>query len=63
MFGRGFFFGQKSTESLMSVQNVFLFKNVFSPLMFGVKGKQYKQNTSPKYYKIEIKILANLGLA
>ena len=40
--------------------------------MFGVvwgycisklKGKQYKQNTSPKYYKTEIKILANPGLA
>ena len=40
--------------------------------MFGVvsdyyslklKGKQYKQNTSPKNYKTEIKILANPGLA
>ena len=40
--------------------------------MFGViwdyyisklKGKQYKQNTSPKNDKIEIKILANPGLA
>ena len=40
--------------------------------MFGVvrdyynlklKGKQYKQNTSPKNYKTEIKILANSGLA
>ena len=40
--------------------------------MFGVvwdyyssklKGKQYKQNTSPKGYKNEIKILANPGLA
>ena len=40
--------------------------------MFGVvwdyyssklKGKQYKQNTSPKSYKTEIKILANPGLA
>ena len=40
--------------------------------MFGVvleyyssklKGKQYKQNTSPKHYKTEIKILANPGLA
>ena len=40
--------------------------------MFGVvwdyynsklKGKQYKQNTSPKSYKPEIKILANPGLA
>ena len=40
--------------------------------MFGVvldyysskpKGKQYKPNTSSKNYKIEIKILANLGLA
>ena len=40
--------------------------------MFGVacdhftsklKGKQYKQDTSPKNYKTEIKILANPGLA
>ena len=40
--------------------------------MFGVvwdyftsklKGKQYKQNTSPKGHKTEIKILANPGLA
>ena len=40
--------------------------------MFGVvwdyyssklKGKHYKQNTSPKSSKIEIKILANPGLA
>ena len=40
--------------------------------MFGVvwdyyssnlKGKQYKQNTSPKSYKTEIKILANPWLA
>ena len=40
--------------------------------MFGVvwdcyssilKGKQYKQNTSPKNYKTEIKILANPELA
>ena len=28
-----------------------------------LKGKQYKQNTSPKNYKIEIKILANPALA
>ena len=28
-----------------------------------LKGKQYKQNTSPKSYKTEIKILANPGLA
>ena len=50
----------------------FLVSKCFSPLMFGVvgdyyssklKGKQYKQNTSPKNYKIEIKILANPGLA
>ena len=27
-----------------------------------LKGKQYKQNTSPKSYKNEIKILANPGL-
>ena len=40
--------------------------------MFGVvcdyyssklKGKQYKQNTSPKIYKTEIKIVATPGLA
>ena len=40
--------------------------------MFGVvwdyfssklKGKQYKQNTTPKSYKTKIKILANPGLA
>ena len=40
--------------------------------MFGVvwdyhssklKGKQYKQNTTSKSHKTEIKILANLGLA
>ena len=40
--------------------------------MFGVvkdyyssklKDKEYKQNTSPKSYKTEIKILANPGLA
>ena len=40
--------------------------------MFGVvwdyysaklKGKQYKQNTLPKSYKTEIKILAKPGLA
>ena len=40
--------------------------------MFGVvwdyyslkgKGKQYKQNTSPKNNKTEMKILANPGLA
>ena len=40
--------------------------------MFGVvwdyycsklKGKQYKQNTSPQSYKTEIKILANPGFA
>ena len=28
-----------------------------------LKGKQYKQKTSPKNYKTEIKILANHGLA
>ena len=28
-----------------------------------LKGKQYKQNTSPKSYEAEIKILANPGLA
>ena len=30
-------------------------------LQLKTKGKQYKQNTSPKGYKIEIKILANPG--
>ena len=28
-----------------------------------MKGKQYKQNTTPKSYKTEIKISANPGLA
>ena len=28
-----------------------------------LKGKQYKQKTSPKSYKTEIKILANLSQA
>ena len=28
-----------------------------------LKGKRYKQNTPPKSYKTEIKILANPGLA
>ena len=28
-----------------------------------LKGKQYKQNTTQKSYKTEIKILANPGLA
>ena len=28
-----------------------------------LKGKQYKQNTSPKNYKTGIKILANPGFA
>ena len=28
-----------------------------------LKGKQCKENTSPKSYKTEIKILANHGLA
>ena len=44
----------------------------FSPLTLGVvweyyssklMGKQYKQNTSPKSYETEIKILANSGSA
>ena len=43
---------------------------MFLPLMFGVvwdynssklRGKQFKQNTSRKSYKTEIKILANLA--
>ena len=49
----------------------FLIEKYFSPLMFGVvwdyyssklKDKQYKQNTPPKSYKTEIKILVNPGL-
>ena len=28
-----------------------------------LKGKQYKQNPTPKSYKTEIKIIANRGLA
>ena len=28
-----------------------------------LKGNEYKQNSSPKNYKTEIKILANPGLA
>ena len=32
-------------------------------LQVKLKGKQYKQNTSPKTYKTEIKTLANPGLA
>ena len=49
-----------------------LFLIFFLPLTFGVlwdwyssklKGKPYRQNTSPKSYKTEIKILANPGLA
>ena len=44
---------------------------MFLPVTVGVvwdymsklKGKQYKQNTSSKNYKTEIKILANPGLA
>ena len=28
-----------------------------------LKGKQYKQNTSPKSYKTEMQILTNPGLA
>ena len=28
-----------------------------------LEGKQYEQNTTPKSYKTEIKILANPGLA
>ena len=47
-------------------------KFLLSPLTFGViwnfycsklKGKHYKQNTSPKSYKTKIKILANPRLA
>ena len=32
-------------------------------LKLKLKDKQYKQKTSPKSYKTEIKILANPGLA
>ena len=50
----------------------FLVKKCFSFVKFGLVldycslkllGKQYKQNTSPKSYKTEIKIVANPGLA
>ena len=50
----------------------FLGLKCFSPLKFRavcdyysskLRGKQYKQNTSPKSYKTKIKILANPGLA
>ena len=47
---------------------VFLASNIWYGLRLlnyslKLKGKQYKQNTSPKTYKTEIKILSNPGLA
>ena len=40
-----------------------MFGVVWDYYSFKLKGKQCKQNTSPKRYKTEIKILANPGLA
>ena len=39
-----------------------MFGSVWDYYSSKLKGKQYKQNTWPKNYKIEIKILANPGL-
>ena len=39
-----------------------MFGVVWSYYNLKLQGKQYKQNTSPKSYKTEIKILANPGL-
>ena len=59
-------------DSTLSAEIFFLVQKCFSPLTFSVvwnyysiklHGKQYKENTSPKNYKTEIKILANPGLA
>ena len=40
-----------------------MFGVVWSYYNLKLQGKQYKQNTSPKSYKTEIKILAKPGLA
>ena len=40
-----------------------MFGVVWDYYSWKLKGKQYKQNTTPKSYKTEIKILANPGLA
>ena len=40
-----------------------MFGTVWDHYSLKLKGKQYKQNTTPKSYKTEIKILANPGLA
>ena len=40
-----------------------MFGVVWDYFISKLKGKQYKQETSPKSYKTEIKILANPGLA
>ena len=40
-----------------------MFGAVWDYYSLKLQGKQYKQNTSPKSYKVEIKILANHGLA
>ena len=56
---------------MLTAALLFLIQKCFLHLTFGVVwdyynlkllGKQYKQNTSPKSYKTEIKILANPGL-
>ena len=40
-----------------------MFRVIWDYYISKLKGKQYKQNTSQKNYKTEIKILANPGLA
>ena len=40
-----------------------MFRVVWDYYSLKLKGKQYKQNTTPKSYKTEIKILGNPGLA
>ena len=40
-----------------------MFHVVWDYYSLKLKGKQYKQNISPKSYKTEIKIVASRGLA
>ena len=40
-----------------------MFGVVWNYYRLKLQGKQYKQSTSPKSYKTEIKILVNPGLA
>ena len=40
-----------------------MFGEVWDYYSSKLKGKQYKQNSTPKSCKTEIKIIANLGLA